>query len=158
MAHQDPKTHRFALNETGLKAQTRTANQISRSELSRTIRKTNCPAESRICFLSNAADGRPCSRQLTDRGWTTRNPGGRRVRIEFHRFHDLRPRGIQPDVLRMPQIISFIADVMVRETLLPYRPMLLAEPIRESTLDHLQRTLKRNILRWSGTTDAYGRA
>src|SRR6266478_7339304 len=47
----------------------------------------------------------------------------------------------------MPQIISFIANVMVRETLLPYRPMLLAEPIRESTLDHLQRTLKRNILR-----------
>jgi len=50
----------------------------------------------------------------------------------------------------MPQIISFIANVMVRETLLPYRPMLLAEPIRESTLDHLQRTLKRNILRWRG--------
>src|SRR5437762_12236284 len=47
----------------------------------------------------------------------------------------------------MPQIISFIANVMVRETLLPYRPILLAEPIRESTLDHLQRTLKRNILR-----------
>src|SRR5881227_3027963 len=46
-----PKTHRFALNETGLKAQTRTANQISRSELSRTIRKTNCPAESRNLLL-----------------------------------------------------------------------------------------------------------
>jgi len=48
----------------------------------------------------------------------------------------------------MPQIISFIADVMVRETLLPYRPMLLAEPIGESTLNQLQCTLKRNILRW----------
>src|SRR5947209_16050788 len=70
----------------------------------------------------------------------------RRIRIHLRPLHQARADWIHANVRSMPFIVMLVANPMVREALLPYESSLcLAEPVRKSAFDQLQRAFERNV-------------